>query len=81
MSVTTLLGSGAGEVRRYAEAERWLRETVASCTERDIDTLRSYSLAWLARIEFEQGRWPQQAADMLGAEWRKAQILRPTPSQ
>ena len=53
------LGSGAGEVRRYAEADRWLRETVAFCTERDIDTIRAYGLAWLARIEFEQGRWPE----------------------
>jgi DNA-binding CsgD family transcriptional regulator/tetratricopeptide (TPR) repeat protein len=52
------LGSGAGEVRRYSDAERWLSETIAWATQRDMDSARAYAMAWLARIEFEQGRWP-----------------------
>jgi DNA-binding CsgD family transcriptional regulator len=56
------LGSGAGEVRRYAAADRWLRETIDWSTERDLDTARAYALAWLARIEFEKGQWTQAAS-------------------
>lgn len=53
------LGSGAGEVRRYQTADHWLAETVTWCTERDLDTLRGYGLAWLARTRLEQGRWSE----------------------
>ncbi|HEX5543423.1 MAG TPA: LuxR C-terminal-related transcriptional regulator [Micromonospora sp.] len=53
------LGSGAGEIRRYRIAERWLAETVDWCTERDLDTLRGYALAWLARVQLEQARWSE----------------------
>ena len=51
------LGSGAGEVRRYPTAERWLRATIDWCAERDLDTNHVYSLAWLARVQFERGEW------------------------
>ncbi len=57
------LGSGAGEVRRYTAAEGWLRETIAWSTEHDLDTARAYALAWLARVEFEQGHWAQAASN------------------
>jgi DNA-binding CsgD family transcriptional regulator len=53
------LGSGSGEVRLYATAEHWLRETVAWCAERDLDTNHMYGLAWLARVLFERGEWSQ----------------------
>jgi ATP/maltotriose-dependent transcriptional regulator MalT len=53
------LGSGAGEVRRYELAGRWLRATIDWCAERDIDTYSRYAQAWLARVEFEQGRWTE----------------------
>ena len=53
------LGSGAGEIRRYADADHWLRETVAFCAERDLDLNGRYALAWLARCHFEQGRWSE----------------------
>jgi DNA-binding CsgD family transcriptional regulator len=59
------LGSGAGEVRRYALAGRWLREAIAWCGARDLDFSGHYALAWLARTEFEQGRWA--AADEAAA--------------
>ena len=29
--------------------------------ERDLDAIRSYSQAWLARVRFEQGRWDEAA--------------------
>jgi DNA-binding CsgD family transcriptional regulator len=53
------LGSGAGEIRRYALADHWLREAIAWCTERDLDANRRYAQAWLARCHFEQGRWSE----------------------
>jgi hypothetical protein len=65
------LGSGAGEVRRYPTAEHWLGRTIAWCTERDLDATRAYALAWLARTQFEQGRWSQAtttAAQAAGPE-------------
>lgn len=51
------LGSGAGEVRRYAQADRWLDEALAWCAERDLDHSADYAAAWLARSRFEQGQW------------------------
>ncbi len=55
----TNLGSGAGEIRRYALADRWLRDAVAWSAERDLDSNRRYASAWLARCHFEQGRWSE----------------------
>jgi DNA-binding CsgD family transcriptional regulator/tetratricopeptide (TPR) repeat protein len=57
-------GSAPGEVRRYAIADRWLREAIAFAGERDLDAYRLYNLAWLARIQFEQGNWAE-AADLV----------------
>jgi DNA-binding CsgD family transcriptional regulator/tetratricopeptide (TPR) repeat protein len=51
------LGSGAGDVRRYGLADRWLRESIQWCADRDLDASGHYALAWLARTQFEQGRW------------------------
>jgi DNA-binding CsgD family transcriptional regulator/tetratricopeptide (TPR) repeat protein len=56
-------GSGAGEVRRYDIAEHWLREDIAYTTQHDLDGYRVYSLAWLARVRFEQGQW-DEATDL-----------------
>ena len=56
------LGAGAGAIRRYDLADRWLDETVAWCTERDLDSGRAYGRAWQARTQFEQGRWNTAAA-------------------
>lgn len=53
------LGSGAGLIRRYEVADRWLGEAVTWCTERDLDSLRGYGLAWQARSHFDQGRWSE----------------------
>jgi DNA-binding CsgD family transcriptional regulator len=51
------LGSGAGEIRRYAVARRWLRAAIDWCTARDLDRSGKYATAWLARCLFEQGDW------------------------
>jgi DNA-binding CsgD family transcriptional regulator/tetratricopeptide (TPR) repeat protein len=56
------LGSGGGEVRRYAATERWLREGIAWHDGHDMDLGRGYLVAWLARSLFEQGRWSEAAA-------------------
>jgi DNA-binding CsgD family transcriptional regulator len=67
------LGSGAGEIRRYQTAERWLREAIGWCSARDLDAGRSYATAWLARCLFERGAW-SEAADLLS----QAETLRLT---
>ena len=69
-SAMSNLGSGAGEIRRYALADRWLGEAVAWSAERDLDANRRYTQAWLARCHFEQGRWSEAgtAAASLAAE-------------
>ncbi|GAA3242346.1 ATP-binding protein [Actinocorallia longicatena] len=61
------LGSGAGEIRRYADAERWLLRTAAWCAERDLDGHRRYAGAWLARCLFERGEW-DRAESLLAEE-------------
>lgn len=66
------LGSGAGEVRRYAVATRWLDETIAWSEERDLDYQAGYARAWAARVAFEQGRW--QDADRLLARTARSPI-------
>lgn len=74
-------GSVAGEVRRYDLADRWLRETVDYTQARDLDANRLYSLAWLARTEFEQGRWPAASDLAMVAFARPAdQLLTPGPA-
>lgn len=56
------LGSGAGEVRRYASADRWLKDAVRWCEARDLDVGATYAHAWSARSAFEQGRWGEADA-------------------
>lgn len=58
------LGSGAGEIRRYQTAERWLREAINWCSARDLDAGRNYATAWLARCLFERGAWPEAASTL-----------------
>jgi DNA-binding CsgD family transcriptional regulator len=51
------LGTGAGEVRRYRQAQYWLEQTISWCSARDMYGHRKYVTAWLARCRFEQGDW------------------------
>ena len=58
------IGSALGEVRRMDLAAHYLLEAIEFASNRDLDAIRSYSQAWLARVRFEQGRW-DEAADLL----------------
>lgn len=56
------LGAGAGEVRRYAVAERWLREAVEWCGAHGLAGAQRYASAWHIRCLFEQGAWSRVTA-------------------
>jgi DNA-binding CsgD family transcriptional regulator len=69
------LGAGAGEIRRYDLADRWLVQAVAWSTERDMDYLRSFAMSWQARSAFERGRWSEASAiatEVVGAHAQHA---------
>lgn len=51
------LGSGAASIRSYPLARRWLERCLAWCSERDIPSTGDYAMAWLSRVELEQGSW------------------------
>lgn len=51
------LGSGAGEMKRYGDAEVWLGRALALAIARDDDSSARYGSAWLARVRFERGEW------------------------
>ncbi|MDR7481811.1 MAG: LuxR C-terminal-related transcriptional regulator [Armatimonadota bacterium] len=53
------LGSASGEIRDYPTAIRYLEETIAFSSQRDLDAQVHYATAWLARVRFEQGRWAE----------------------
>jgi DNA-binding CsgD family transcriptional regulator len=76
------LGSGAGEIRRYAAAERALRAAIAWCEARDLDRGRDYAAAWLARCLFERGDWAGTTRLLGGTGpvdgWVPARIVRLT---
>lgn len=46
----------------FEDADRYLRDGIAYCTERDLDQQRLYMLAWHALSLFHQGRWPEAVA-------------------
>lgn len=58
------LGSAAGEVRDYATAEPALRQAITLAAAEDNDQLATYSAAWLARVQFEQGEWDAAEATL-----------------
>ena len=60
-SVLVNLGSGAGEIRRYDVAARWLDEAMAWCAAHDLDGRGDYATAWRARVALEQGDWATAA--------------------
>ncbi len=59
-------GSALGEIRRYEQAVTQLEAANAYADAHDMDFFRRYSVAWLARVRFEQGRWDE--ADALATE-------------
>ena len=59
------LGSGFGEVHRFADADHYLSTNIAYATDLGIDAQRYYSVAWLALTRLAQGRW-NEATDLAG---------------
>lgn len=57
------LAFSAVRARAWDEAERRLAEGLEFTTERDIDTWRSYLLAWRGVARLDQGRWNEATAD------------------
>ena len=51
------LGSGAGELFYFDEAERDLKQSIAYAQQHEIDFYRTYSIAWLGLCEMYRGRW------------------------
>jgi DNA-binding CsgD family transcriptional regulator/tetratricopeptide (TPR) repeat protein len=60
------LGSGSGEVRDLAAAERYLERAIAFGADRDLDAGVQYATSWLARVHLETGRW-ETAGELAGS--------------
>jgi ATP/maltotriose-dependent transcriptional regulator MalT len=59
----TNLSTVAARDRDYPLARRYLDEGIAFTSERDLDALKLYMVAWRARIHFDQGRWTNATED------------------
>ena len=57
-----MLGTGAGEARRYSAAIPALERGIEQGLATDADYSVAYNRSWLARIGFEQGRWDDAVA-------------------
>ena len=68
------LGSGAGEIRAYPVAERALRDAIEWGADRELERVRSYAAAWLARCRFERGDWPEATRLLHAAETSHASV-------
>lgn len=55
------LSSALGEVYEFHDAERYLADGIAYCAERDLDTSRSYMMAWKSLVDLYRGRWEEAA--------------------
>lgn len=67
----SVAGSGLGEIRQYGLAIPQLEAAIAYADAHDMDFQRHYSVAWLARIRFEQGHWDEAdrlATDAMGGD-------------
>ena len=61
------IGSGGGEIRRYAEAVPALEEAVELGERYELGSRGLYASAWLARCHLDLGRWDQAAAALSAA--------------
>jgi ATP/maltotriose-dependent transcriptional regulator MalT len=52
-----MLGTASGEVYRFEEADRFLRQGIAFARAHDLDRVGDYMEAWLALSDMYQGRW------------------------
>ncbi|MDR7556386.1 MAG: LuxR C-terminal-related transcriptional regulator [Armatimonadota bacterium] len=57
------LGSALGEVYDVRNADHYLTAGIAYCAERDLDTSRSYMMAWKSLVDLYRGRWEPAAAE------------------
>ncbi len=55
-------GSGAGELHRFDEAERYLRLGLLVAEQHDLESQASYASAWLALTHVHRGHWDEAAA-------------------
>jgi DNA-binding CsgD family transcriptional regulator len=60
------IGSGGGEIRRYAEAVPALELAVAWAAQHELIGSGLYSASWLGRCQVELGRWDQAATTLVG---------------
>jgi DNA-binding CsgD family transcriptional regulator len=76
----TNLSSTALSQRRYERAQRYLREGIAYCDDRDLDSWRLYMLSWSARLRFEKVDWDgaSKEAETVLRDPRTAPISRVT---
>lgn len=66
-NIYTNLGSGAGELFKLREAERFLKQAIGFSQRHEIDFYRVYSTAWLALCEMYMGRWDDAAEHAVDA--------------
>jgi DNA-binding CsgD family transcriptional regulator/tetratricopeptide (TPR) repeat protein len=59
----TNLASFSVSSRDYERGSRYLREGIAYCDNRDLDSWRLYMVSWRARARFEQGDWDRASED------------------
>jgi DNA-binding CsgD family transcriptional regulator/tetratricopeptide (TPR) repeat protein len=60
-SIHVMRGSGAGELHRFDESERYLRIGLELAERDDQDATASYALAWLGLTEVYRGAWDAAA--------------------
>jgi DNA-binding CsgD family transcriptional regulator/tetratricopeptide (TPR) repeat protein len=72
------LASNAVRLRDYAEADRWLGEGIAYCTEHDLDSWRLSMLAERADADLARGRWTAAAdfAELVLRDPRTPPVIR-----
>jgi DNA-binding CsgD family transcriptional regulator/tetratricopeptide (TPR) repeat protein len=67
------LGSAAGEVYRYLDADHYLAQGLAYAAERDLDGHRNYMQAWQALAALQLGRW-DSVGDIAGGLLKRAGV-------
>jgi DNA-binding CsgD family transcriptional regulator/tetratricopeptide (TPR) repeat protein len=70
------IGSGCGEMRRYAEAVPALIEADSVCERHHLESHRRYVVAWLARCRLDLGQWEEAEAGAREAASRSVGITR-----
>ncbi len=58
------IGTGGGEIRRYAEAVPALEECVAFADRHELGGAGLYAAAWLARCRLDLGRWDEASTGL-----------------